>query len=326
MIKRGQLRSPLRHLFYGPGGVGKSTLASDAPNPLFFDIEGGGDNLDIARYPFRDDENGHVPLTYDEVAAALSDLIANGGRGYQTLVVDTIDALEALIHKHICTLHGKANVEDFGFGKGYKVALGVFREFMSLLDALRAKGVQIVLLGHVYVKTFKDPIGEDFDRYQLRIHEQASAQLREWSDVVGFVRFEGGSAKLANDTAQTKRARGWSTGRRIVHLAHEAAWDAKCRLSLPAELELDVAHPWAPFAEAKLDARDATLESLTAEIHEQLVRVTGGDLAAEFTTSRGDRTTGARIVELLAKISAAGLARILAGLKSTTSIVPTQES
>jgi hypothetical protein len=118
IIKRGQLRSPLRHLFYGPGGVGKSTLASDAPNPLFLDIEGGGDNLDIARYPFRDEEGGHVPSSYDEVVAALNDLIANNGRGYQTLVVDTIDALESLIHKHICTLHSKSNVEDFGFSKG----------------------------------------------------------------------------------------------------------------------------------------------------------------------------------------------------------------
>jgi hypothetical protein len=142
------------------------------------------------------------------------------------------------------------------------------------------------------VKTFKDPIGEDFDRYQLRIHEQASAQLREWCDVVGFVRFEGGSAKLPNDNAQTKRARGWSTGRRVVHLAHEAAWDAKCRLSLPAELALDIAHPWKPFAEAKLGARDATAESLLGEIRAELSRVTGDDTSIEFSTPSGNKTTG----------------------------------
>src|SRR5580658_5343805 len=52
-VQRGILRVPMRHMFYGPRGVGKSSLGADAPNPLFADIEGGSPRLNVARYPFR---------------------------------------------------------------------------------------------------------------------------------------------------------------------------------------------------------------------------------------------------------------------------------
>lgn len=318
-IKRGQLRSQLRHLFYGPEGVGKSSLAADAPKPLFIDVEGGADNIDVARYMFRDEEGGHVPRSYADVTAAIDDLIANPGHGFETLVIDTIDALEALVHRHVCDANGKQSIEEFGFGKGYQVALDEFRRFLSLLDALRAKGMQVVMLGHSIVKTFKNPEGEDYDRYQLRVHDKTGGLIKEWCDVVGFVRFDAGGAKLKGDTSQTKRARGWSTGRRLVHLARDAAWDAKSRLSLPAELVLDVAHPWAPFAAAATGTRDADAQALTAEIGVELDRIG----VAEFTTPTGTKTTRDAVLAMSKDADASTLTRILAGLKAVN---PAQES
>jgi hypothetical protein len=312
-IKRGQLRSSLRHLFYGPEGVGKSSLAADAPKPLFIDVEGGADNIDVARYMFRDEDGGHVPRSYSEVTAAIEDLIANPGHGHETLVLDTIDALEALVHRHVCETNGKTSIEEFGFGKGYQVALDEFRRFLAQLDTLRAKGMQVVMLGHSIVKTFKNPEGEDYDRYQLRVHDKTGGLIKEWCDVVGFVRFDGGAAKLKGDASQAKRARGWSTGKRVVHLARDAAWDAKSRLSLPAEIELDVAHPWLPFALASGSARESTPEELTAQITAELDRIA----AETFTTAAGNPTTRTAVLAMVAKSDASTLTRILAGLKAT---------
>jgi hypothetical protein len=326
MVKRGQLRNSLRHLFYGPEGVGKSSLAADAPNPIFFDLEGGADNLDVARYMFRDEEGGHVPSSYEDIISAVDDLIANPKHGFQTLVLDTLDVLEAMIHRHLCEKAAKTGIEDFGFGKGYKAAVEELRRFLARLDALRMTGVQIVMIGHSFVSTFKNPEGEDYDRYQLHVHKDFGGQLKEWSDVVGFIRFEGGAAKLTGDESRNKRARGWMTNRRLVQLAREAAWDAKCRLSLPTEIELDAAHPWRPFAEAKQTARDANHDSMADAIAAEVDRITNGDRDREFVTASGRATSFAEISNLTSNADNATLARILAGLKATNPVTAPKES
>lgn len=316
-IKRGQLRSALRFMFYGPEGVGKSSLLADVDGLLLADIEGGSDNIDVPRYMFRDEEGGHVPRSYAEVLSMIDDLEANPGHGFKALGFDTADALEALIHRHICEQHSKSSIEEFGFGKGYQVALDEMRRFLALLDRLRGKGLAILFVGHSIVKTFKNPEGEDYDRYQLRVHDKLGGLVKEWCDVVGFIRFDGGSAKLKGDVAQTKRARGWATGKRIVHLARDAAWDAKSRLSMPAEIELDVAHPWEPFRAAAAGARDTTVESLRAAIGAELDRILGPDRQGIFMTAAGRNTNRAEVLEMVERADASTLNRILTGLKAT---------
>lgn len=315
-VKRGQLRSALRYMFYGPEGVGKSSLLADVPGILLLDVEGGSDNVDVARYTFRDGDGGHVPTSYAEILSAVHDLIANGDNSVSAVGIDTADALEAKIQRHVCEQHGKASIEEFGFGKGYQVALDELRTFLALLDRLRVKGVSIVVVGHSIVKTFKNPEGDDYDRYQLRVHDKFGGLLKEWSDVVGFINFEGGGAKVPGDDSRNKRARGWATGRRIVKLAREAAWDAKSRLSIPAEIDLDAAHPWAPFAAAASGARDATPESLRTSIAAELDRI-GAD---EFTTAAGKPATRAAITDAASKADASTLNRILTGLRATAAI------
>ena len=319
-VKRGQIRSSLRYLFYGVEGVGKTTLVADAPRPLLLDIEGGADNL--ARYQFRDAVGGHVPQSYEDVVAAIDDLIATPGHGFESLGIDTVDALESLIQRYLCEQHKKSGIEDFGFGKGYKATVEELRRFLSKLDAVRAQGVQIILIGHSFVSTFKNPEGEDFDRYQLHVHKDFGGQTKEWCDVVGFIRFEGGAAKLTGDESRSKRARGWGTNRRLVQLAREAAWDAKCRLSMPAEIDLDVAHPWHPFALAAMGARNADTRTLTEAVLVELDRI-GAD---EFTTAAGTKTTRQAVLDIVAKSDASTLSRVVAGLQATPTPTASQES
>ena len=50
-ITRGPVRSAMKVVIYGPEGIGKTTLASRFPNPLFIDTEGSTKFLDVARTP-----------------------------------------------------------------------------------------------------------------------------------------------------------------------------------------------------------------------------------------------------------------------------------
>ena len=323
-VSRGILHVPLRHLFYGPRGVGKTSLGADAPAPLFLDIEGGSPLVNVTRYTFRDEPGGHIPRSYEEVLAGIDDLLANPGHGYQSLVIDTLDALETLLHDFICRRDGKANIEAYGYGKGYKVAVAEIRVLKERLDRLIHSGMAIVILAHSDEKTYKNPRGPDYDRFLSEMHELAWAKVAAWCDVVGFVNFEGGGAALKGDESQVKRARGWSTGRRMIQLVPDAAApDVKCRLSLPTELELGEAHPWAPFANAKLKAECATVDTLAADIISEIDRITGGDRAVEFTTDAGTLTSYTAIQDLITVGDTSVLTRVLAGLKATTAMQET---
>jgi hypothetical protein len=285
---KGKLAVAYRYVMYGPEGVGKSSLAADAPSPIFLDIDDGSAGLDVARYPFRDEDGGHVPLTYAEVIGALEDLEANPHE-YKTLVIDTADRLEALMWKHILkrdsvpsalNKSGKEfhSIEEFGYGKGYQLAVDEWRELGRRLDALRSKrGMTIVILAHTQIRTFKNPEGEDYDRYSLRINEKAAGFLREWADTTGFACFEEGGSKLDPDA----KAKGYSTGRRLLKLVRTATYDAKTRLALPEQVELDPDHPWAPLAAAITKSDAQTPVSLAADIEIELARIGDADISAK---------------------------------------------
>src|SRR6516165_4582937 len=50
-ISRGKRPRHIFALIYGTDGVGKSTLCSHAPNPIFIGAEKGTEQLDVARFP-----------------------------------------------------------------------------------------------------------------------------------------------------------------------------------------------------------------------------------------------------------------------------------
>ncbi len=50
-VTTGKVKTPHRIVLYGPDGVGKTTFASNAPNPIFSGIEKGTAHIDTTRFP-----------------------------------------------------------------------------------------------------------------------------------------------------------------------------------------------------------------------------------------------------------------------------------
>ena len=50
-ITKGKVETAKKVVIYGPEGIGKSTLASRFPDPVFIDTEGSTKELDVSRYP-----------------------------------------------------------------------------------------------------------------------------------------------------------------------------------------------------------------------------------------------------------------------------------
>jgi hypothetical protein len=277
LVTKGKQPKPTRLLLYGVEGVGKSSFAANAPNPIFICTESGTEQLDIARFP--------EPTTLGDVSASLREL-AGGEHDYKTLVIDTLDRLEPLIWHEVISTHkdkrGRAyeSIADVPYGAGYDAALEHWRVLVSQFEYLRSKrGMGLVLIAHSAIKTFKNPEGEDFDRYGVKVHHKAGGLLREWCDDVLFAAYETYVAEING------RSKGVSTGARVLHSQRSAAWDAKNRHDLPPTLPLD----WQSYA-AALDAHQvATPQQLRAQIEaaclgappELVTRVAGAMVRAE---------------------------------------------
>lgn len=268
-VTRGRLQAPLRVVLYGVEGVGKSTFVASAPSPIILGSEEGTACLDVPRFP--------TPQTFSEALDAVR-VLREESHEYQTLGVDTVDWLEPLCWAEVCATGKKESIEDFGFGKGYVAALELWRRFVAELDALRReKRMHVILLGHALVKTFKNPEGADYDRYGLKLHEKAAGFLKEWADEVLFANYQ---TFVDKEKAKDRKGKGVG-GTRMMYAERTAAFDAKTRHGLPAELPLSYEEFAAAIARAH--ANDETVPELRARAAQQLevLRALAPDIAAK---------------------------------------------
>lgn len=247
-IKRGGETLPPRVLLSGPEGIGKSTFGAAAPNPLFICQEEGLTGLSHVRRvsvgtefvpvaPAKEKEfkASLLKTAFGETMAVCDELLAEGDSSIQTVVIDTTDWLERAIHTHICYRDNKLSVEDYGYGKGYKVAEQELVLLLSKLDQLRAvRKMGVILLAHVQIKAFVNVEGVQWDRYEMKGHKGFTGILREWPDACLFATQEVFKAKAAGGKNEKAIA-----GGRIMHTSWSPNWDAKNRLGLPEAIELD---------------------------------------------------------------------------------------
>lgn len=232
-IKR-SVSGPPRIVIYGVPGIGKTTFAASAPSPIFIPIEDGFGSLDVPTFP--------KPASYGEVLDCLGALI-EGQHDYQTVVLDSLDKLEPMLWQHVTETvphekgHRVTSIEDYGFGKGYMHAARQWRELLACFDAIRDRGMAVVLIAHSTIVKVEPPDTDAFDRYQMRLHKSAEACVSDWADAVLFANYKV-NLVLTGPKGQ-ERTRGTGTGERIVHTSERAAWRAKNRYALPDQIPLD---------------------------------------------------------------------------------------
>jgi len=223
-IVKGKLGSPDRIVLFGPDGIGKSTTAAEAPNPIFLGSEDGTAKLDVSRFP--------EPSSWEDIMGAPEALLSEN-HNYETFVLDTIDWAEPYCWQFICKRDGKGNIEDYGYHKGYVAALDQWRLFLHKLDELRKKcDMRIILLGHSQIKLFKNPQGDDYDRYEMKLEKKAAGLVREWADCVLFANYETFTRESAG------RIKGIDNGARVMYTERRAAYDAKNRHGMSPKMSL----------------------------------------------------------------------------------------
>lgn len=252
-VTKGKIERPFRIVLMGQEGVGKSTFASRAPKPIFLGSEQGTHHLDVHRFP--------QPETWEDVLDAVR-VLTEEEHEFKTFVLDSLDWAEPLCWDYVARQAGKKHIEEISYGKGYVAAVDQWRFLLSQLDRLSERsGMHIILIAHSQIRTFRNPIGEDFDRYQMALHEKSAAVIRQWADALLFARHD-----VVIKADGDHKVRALDTGARVIETQHAGGWDAKNRYDLPERLPLDW-HEFERHARAGLSGQaDKLIEQIRVEI------------------------------------------------------------
>lgn len=226
---------PQRFLIYGTPGVGKTTFAASAPKPILLNVEDGLGDISCPHWPTN-------AKTFDEVLGRMRSLYSEK-HDFETFILDGLTGVRPFVYKKVCEEKGKEHIEDFGYGKGYEYALVYWQKLMDGLEALRDKGMTIVLICHDQVKSHNNPETDSYDRYMPLLDKQASSLFLKWADNVFFLTYQIYTSKSGQGFAEKNKAKGGE--KRVIRTQERGTHIAKNRLrNIPYELTLQKEDGW----------------------------------------------------------------------------------
>jgi hypothetical protein len=189
---------------YADSGMGKTTLASLAPTPVFVGLDNGGVGIvDYRRVGDVED--------FDDVRAALqADIYGD----YETVVLDTSTIMEEWAGKHVCENipndkgSKMSSLVGYGWNNGFRHLYDTMKLVLQDCDALIRKGKNVIIISQAAPHSVANPGGEDFIREGPRLCGRKGANIEalycEWADHLfrigyNFVSVDDKKASGSND-------------------------------------------------------------------------------------------------------------------------------
>lgn len=217
----------------GDSGMGKTSLAATFPKPVFIRAEDGMLSIPEKRRPDAFPVISKVSDLWDQLIALLKE-----EHDYQTVVIDSITALERLFVKDVLDSDGKAksiNQALGGYGAGWASVAANHervRKATGLLNTNRR--MNVVFTAHADVETIRPPDMDDFTRYTLRLNSKSLPPYVDDVDIVGFIRL---ATVTKGDDGERKRA--ISTGQRELICHATASNVSKNRFGITQALPME---------------------------------------------------------------------------------------
>ena len=194
VLTQANMRAP-KGIVYGPPGVGKTTFGANTTRPLIVDCENGAAHVSCDRTPY---------LSSWPAIRQWLDALADGGHGYGTVVIDSVDWLLRRMEEHVSgvkdTEFGMAqtmNRSHGGYGNGKQVLKNyVYQYLLPTLDKIVNSGVAVVLLAHATRHEVTSIDGVTVEKSAPDIHADLVNTMIEWSDFVGAARITGQTREL----------------------------------------------------------------------------------------------------------------------------------
>ena len=159
-------------LLYGRPKIGKSEMASKAPEAIFFECEPGLNHLEVFKVP---------TYKWEDFLDACK-LIAKGDHPFKTIVIDTIDNAFKMCSEHVCAKHGVDYEGDLGHGKGWAL---VKNEWHRVLTRLASLPYGLILISHAQDKIIETRTGE-YTKTQPSLPDRARNVVLGLVDIILF--------------------------------------------------------------------------------------------------------------------------------------------
>lgn len=230
-VKKGKVKKPLFLCLYSGPGVGKTDFGASFPKPLFFDFEESTHNIDVDRLDNLKD--------FSEVMTALTEILEHdpGALEFKSIIFDTIDELERLMHNHIAQDNGKKSIDHIGWQKGFDYAVNLWADFISICRQIRDRhNIHFVFLAHSSHKS-KDDIEkeESYMRNTINLHKKAVSFVFGAVEMVLFAKKD---VKFTKDSEGKTYAK--DSSKRTLCTSLSAHYDAKNRIGLPPLMPMPV--------------------------------------------------------------------------------------
>lgn len=233
---------------YGTPGVGKTSLASEAPSPVYLYVAG-------------EEPPDGVEMPNDEIKSftalldTFSDLLTEN-HDFKTVIIDSLDKVEPMVWEHTCQQNGWDTIDsnDKGsptsFGKGYLGADVFWREYFEAVSALSKADIAVVQILHTETKAFNDPLVDAYDRYRPKLQKRALDLVVENCKGLFFINRRT-SVKQIDKGFGKKEAKpeGMSGAERVIHTDERAGFLAKSRFNgMPAQVPYKAGHGWSELS------------------------------------------------------------------------------
>jgi len=244
--EKGIVSQPLFAAIFGEPGCGKSTFGSQFPKAYFVDIEKGSKRLNVERFS---------PTDFNEVLQISKELLESP---YESIIYDTLDILEGMIWKQVCTDSGWLSIEDPGYGKGYVVALKKWEQLMEVWERMRVTK-NVLLICHTEAKTINDPTQiTAYDKFQIKINKHPAALIRAKVDMILF-------AQKTPILKLEKNKKAKVVGEeRLLFTKGGPGFEGKNRFRMPDQMPLSFTDFWEAYQKGASETPEQIIKEINA--------------------------------------------------------------